>query len=74
MDNISDISDYCEQFSHFIEIVIELEKCFSTNVKTDTVINFANIGNRIVFINTIKYFQLSVVFLAKTMTEEEKKH
>ena len=39
-----------------------------------TDINFTNIGNQIAFIDTIKYFQLSLVFLAKTMTEEEKKH
>ena len=73
MDNISDISDYCEHFSHFIKIVIQLEQCFSTNVNTDTEINFANISNQIVFIDTIKYIQLSLVFLAKTMTKEEKK-
>ena len=37
-----------------------------------TTINFANIGNQFVFINTIKYFQQSLAFLAKTMTEKEK--
>ena len=28
-DNISDISNYYEQFSRFIKIVIQLENCFS---------------------------------------------
>ena len=37
-----------------------------------TTINFANIGNQFFFINTIKYFQQSLAFLAKTMTEKEK--
>ena len=37
-----------------------------------TDINFANNCNQIAFIDTFKYFQQSLVFLAKTMAEEEK--
>ena len=40
--------------------------------RNPTSINFANNGNQIVFINKIKYFQQSLGFLEKTMTEEEK--
>ena len=41
--------------------------------RNPTDINFANIGNQIAFIDTIKYFQPSLAFLAKRMTGEEKK-
>ena len=40
--------------------------------RNPTSINFANNDNQIVFNNKIKYFQQSLGFLAKTMTEEEK--
>lgn len=39
--------------------------------KTPTDISFAYIGNQVVFIDTIKYFQQSLATLASTMTEEE---
>ena len=35
-------------------------------------INFANIGNLVAFIDTIKYFQRSLAVLANTMTDEER--
>ena len=37
---------------------------------TDT--NFANIGNQVAFINTIKYFQQCLGALASTITDEER--
>ena len=40
--------------------------------KNPTDINFAHIGNQVVFINSIKYFQQSLATLASTMTDEEK--
>ena len=44
----------------------------SRGAKSPTSISFANIGNEVAFIDTIKYFQQSLAFLAKAMTEEEK--
>ena len=38
--------------------------------KNPTSIKFANIGNQVAFIDTINYFQKSLAFLAKAMTEE----
>ena len=40
--------------------------------KNSTNINFANIGNQIMFLNTIKYFQQSLGSLAASMTDNEK--
>lgn len=39
--------------------------------KKTILICFAHIGNQVVFIDTIKYFQQSLATLASTMTEEE---
>ena len=38
-----------------------------------TNINFANIGSQVKFIDTMKYFQVSLAKIASTTTEEEKK-
>ena len=40
--------------------------------KNPTNINFANIGNQVVFIDTTKYFQHSLGALASSMTDNEK--
>ena len=40
--------------------------------KNATDINFACIGNQVVFIDTVKYFQQSLATLANTMTDKEK--
>ena len=40
--------------------------------KNPTNINFANIGNQVIFIDTIKYFQQSLGKLASSLTDGEK--
>ena len=40
--------------------------------KSPTSINFANIGNQVFFIDTIKYFQQSLGTLASNLTDSEK--
>ena len=40
--------------------------------KNFTDINFANIGNLVAFIDTIKYFQHSLTDLANTITDKER--
>ena len=40
--------------------------------KNPTDINFAHIGNQVVFIDTVKYFQQSLATLADTMSDEER--
>ena len=43
-----------------------------TGGKNPTNINFANIGNQVIFIDTIKYFQQSLGKLASSLTDGEK--
>ena len=40
--------------------------------KNPTNINFSNIGNQVIFIDTIKYFQQSLGTLAGNLTDREK--
>ena len=44
----------------------------SIGCKDPTDTNFANIGNQVAFIDTIKYFLQSLGTLADTMTDEER--
>ena len=47
-------------------------KDFKIGGKNTTDINFANIGNQVLFLDIIKYFQQSLANLANSLTDKEK--